>query len=414
MQSSGGATKNASESKCDPSMNDDKTQELIETVQIEIRLLKEQIQEKQNAQRQKKLATKYHQVKFFERQKLTRMERKIRKKLEEAKQAADFEDVRILTEQLEYVCMNQLYVAFYPNDTKYLALFANGDSGDDSGNDSGNGNDNGNGGAGNQGNANFAIYVKYDSTKQQKITEVKRNILMQIKDGSISHSALAQKSWVNIDVLKKRNFDVSLADFYCGFQVTTTGTTSTVNSSTGSSTMTKKSKKMNMNNENDEKRKKDDRLVESQQLDISNQQLNDDVNVNIDNDQNLDADSDSDDSSTSSDSSSSSSSSSTSSSDSSNSNDSDTSDRNSKPPISQSEKQTNNTIHKSHDVHDDSDDDFLVDEMEHNDVKNAFLSKSSIQNLANEKVTGDKSKGWHTQKQRPGEWKGNKRHKRFP
>ena len=51
--------------------------------------LEEIAEQKKTQQRERKLATKYHSVKFFERQKLTRMLNKMKKRLEDAIAAAD-------------------------------------------------------------------------------------------------------------------------------------------------------------------------------------------------------------------------------------------------------------------------------------------------------------------------------------
>mmetsp|Transcript_15776 Transcript_15776/g.22535 ORF Transcript_15776/g.22535 Transcript_15776/m.22535 type:complete len:368 (-) Transcript_15776:1229-2332(-) len=67
---------------------------------------------------ERKNAIRYHKVKFFERQKLSRMHRKLVRQLEEGDTTVEVD--------LKQVILDQLYVKHYPNDTKYVSLFPNG------------------------------------------------------------------------------------------------------------------------------------------------------------------------------------------------------------------------------------------------------------------------------------------------
>lgn len=76
---------------------------------------------------------RYHQVKFIERQKVTRLEKSVRRELQKLKEEhstdndeARQEKIAKLQAQLNATAMDQLYIAFYPADVKYMSLFTNG------------------------------------------------------------------------------------------------------------------------------------------------------------------------------------------------------------------------------------------------------------------------------------------------
>lgn len=388
----------------------EKTKKLMETVKVEIDTLKHEIQGKEDIEREKRIASKYHQVKFFERKKLTRMEKQIRKKIQEAKQATDFEDINNLTSELEQICMDQLYVAFYPNDQKYVSIFGNG-----------------------------GVRIQDDDIKirKQRI-DIKKNILTQLKNGDISNSLLAKKSWVNCDVLKEKDFDLSLAEISVSLTSTSESTNRnhdeednnnsrnsniTTNSSkkrkiTKETIMDKKDNANDVNSKSDsdsssssssgsdaadnssdeEEDEKVDKMSRMSTSTISTNEIKPEKKIHND------EDNDSKDGSSSSSSSSSDDSSSDSSSDDSS---SDSSDSDSDDEINKQEGQDG----------DESEDDFLIDDIEQNDVKEVFAKASrealTYQDMPNEKRKGDKSRGWKTQKQRRGEWKGDKFQKKF-
>merc|ERR1711976_448175 len=84
----------------------------------------------------------------------------------------------------QHIAMDQLYVAFYPNECKYLSLFGSG--GD-------------------------RIVDVDDKIRQQRI-DIRKQILTKIRNGDIDKAALSKKSWVNVDILKEKEFDLSLAE----------------------------------------------------------------------------------------------------------------------------------------------------------------------------------------------------------
>jgi len=335
---------------------------------------------------------RYHQVKFFERQKLTRMERKAKKKLKEAKEAADFEDATKYTNELMQICMDQLYVAFYPNDKKYVSIFAN--------------------------------QSEDEKIKKRRI-EIKQDILTKIKNNVITKSDLMQKSWVNIDMLRKRDFDLSLAELPSCYQLAMghdycNDTSDKRKSSAAIAAVQNWEQKRKLDVKEDTevhliKRTKHDKTNRNQ--DDHGEDCNDDNRKNRDTSNNNDDQNVDDDSSTSSSSSSSSSSSnSSSSSSSSNSSSSSSSDSDSDSDDNDDDNVAN-TKQDTIQSDEESLDDFLVDDTDQTDVGNIFAKAQrealTSQDMPYEKRKGDKSQGWQTQKQRPGEWKGDKHHKRF-
>jgi hypothetical protein len=115
-----------------------KEESAIDITRSKIKLLEEEITAHEVREREKKNASKYHQVKFIERQKLTRLQKSIKRQLQQAIQAQSTnatndkrqqrqqKQISNLEKQLQSIAMDQLYIAFYPTDLKYMALFTNG------------------------------------------------------------------------------------------------------------------------------------------------------------------------------------------------------------------------------------------------------------------------------------------------
>ena len=74
--------------------------------------------------------SRYHQVKFIERQKLTRLEKTVKRQLgqllEQPNDNQTQQQITQLERQLQSIAMDQLYIAFFPTNMKYMALFTNG------------------------------------------------------------------------------------------------------------------------------------------------------------------------------------------------------------------------------------------------------------------------------------------------
>lgn len=114
-----------------------KNKETIDGVQQSMKQLERDIAAYETSELEKKNATKYHQVKFIERQKLTRLEKSVKRQLQNLKQSNKEENeneqqttkqISNVEHELQSIAMNQLYIAFYPTDMKYMALFTNGNN----------------------------------------------------------------------------------------------------------------------------------------------------------------------------------------------------------------------------------------------------------------------------------------------
>lgn len=83
--------------------------------------LEDELNRREFAQKERKNATRYHKVRFFERQKLTRRIAKLKKEMEKneeneiAQLQANLQEARILLNYVLHFPMSQKYVALYPN-----------------------------------------------------------------------------------------------------------------------------------------------------------------------------------------------------------------------------------------------------------------------------------------------------------
>ena len=368
---------------------------------------------------------RYHHVKFFERQKLTRLERKISKNLEEAKAAADFDDVKKYEGQLERVILDQLYVAFYPNDTKYMSLF-----------------------------------TSHDHKTQTKQMVIRQQIFQRIQRGGhqFIQENTKKKPWVNLSFLvekgildskdydlqssvengkelykekymdkkqidreqelqkelqkdiQKRNANILSLSSQEQSQQTQIETEKT---SGGSSDSDESSDHLNSSSDDDSVDKQKEGLTRhnptktESKHDIAAVKRLDDKNgpssglSKSKSDSSSDSSSGSSSDSSSSDSDSDSDSSSNSSSDS----ESDSSDGNKEDVYTSENKSDSKRNLSDNDDHDDSDDDFLVAKNLDTSPENVFAKAPRVDKKDFFLQKGDKTKGWATQKQRPGEWK---------
>ena len=310
--------------------------------------LEKAMEVRQGQDREKKNASKYHQVKFVERQKLTRLEKKCKRDLDEAKAAADFDDVEKHTKELEKICMDQLYVAHYPNDTKYISLFANG------------------------------VRLQDDEKTAKKREEIRNQIVERIKNREID----TKKSWVNMAVLEAKGFAVDMANTTNeegGKDSTGVKMSAVMKEATAAAAKKKPSTAKNGNNSdsssapssNDGESSSEDDSVEPTKDNSISVELKDIIPTVGESDS---SDSDSSDSSSS---------------------DSDGEDENN--------EEVSRGVVNNDDNDVESEDDFLVDDSGDKDITHVFANaKREIEDYKNK---GDKSKGWKTQNQRPGEFK---------
>lgn len=94
--------------------------EAAEAIKVKIQRLTETKIANVEKEKEKRNATKYHMVKFFERKKLTR---KIRKIDAELKSVTDRKQEKALKIERQRVIEDLAYVMYYPNKLKYVALF---------------------------------------------------------------------------------------------------------------------------------------------------------------------------------------------------------------------------------------------------------------------------------------------------
>lgn len=379
------------------------------------------------------------------------MERKVQKKLQEAKEAADFEDIEKHTSELQEVVLNQLYVAYFPNHLKYISLFPNNSNSVDEG------------ALESEERFGDVNVLREDQEKNiKRRMEIREEILDKIRSKEID----CTKSWVNMKLIKsvlestrtKRTSDSKDTTTTAKRKVNDTNATAkpTVNSKNNkkpkkmdqqvestktSEPMTKKRKgndskvaKLTAEKVKDDKKSTSDSLVlgassdddsdsdatdndaESDNSSIENngnepEKENNDTAHDSDQEEEEEANSDSD-----SDSSSAVSSSSESSSDSDSSSDEGTNAQHEKATTQTSAGkddrhtlQMNNQDERRGESDEESEDDFFVDDDKETDIHEVFANASTDIRTYDEFAKGDKSRGWATQKQRPGEWKGKKR-----
>lgn len=109
--------------------NNQASAESIEGVKQKIAQIEKDIAEYEAKEREKKNAVKYHKVKFYERQKLTRLEKSVKRQLGQLlNDGGDADRAAQLQKQLLCIGLDQLYVAFFPTSMKYMTLFQNGSS----------------------------------------------------------------------------------------------------------------------------------------------------------------------------------------------------------------------------------------------------------------------------------------------
>lgn len=342
-------------------------------VEQRIKDIEKAIEEKEKKEREKKLANKYHSIKFFERQKLTRMERKALKSLNEAKAAADFDDIAKYKSELEEICMDELYVAYFPNDTKYMALFEDG------------------------------VRIVDDERTAKRRERTRKDILEKVKKGEID----CKNSWINTTFL---NLNMECKKTKEGLNM--------IESQGINLKESEFNKRASYINEEDGKKPDKDitakvplkrgignDLISDSSSDSSSESSSEEesketlesTKVNLAHHEQgsyskstatggKNRESDSSDGSES---------------DTSNSIDSDGNDGVNNEQTSVGKNNTHKELQANRQ---ESDDDFLVDGDDGQDILKPFVNNVSNE-LTSHRKSGDKSKGWETQKQRPGQWK---------
>lgn len=103
------------ESNSDP----DKRKELEESIFA----LKKEIADKEGIEKERQHAQQSHGVRFLERQRLFRMEKAVRKLIDDAN---DTNEQASYQQELNRIALDQVYVAHFPHDQKYAPLFRKG------------------------------------------------------------------------------------------------------------------------------------------------------------------------------------------------------------------------------------------------------------------------------------------------
>ena len=366
-------------------------------IEATIAQLEAEIAAKQQTQKERKNAEKYHQVRFFDRQRLARLERTARRSLDEAAAAADVEEAARLRAELDDIVRDKLYVAFFPNDTKYFSLFRGGER------------------------------VVDDASAAEKTQMIWNRIAEEYHGGK-----LTSKSWFNLDEIKEMKSPLAAKN-------SVGSGLSAGKRKRAADTGTKSTKKADIKVASGKKEEDDRDGVVARNVKASKEGENKGNNSSDGDDSSSSSSSSSgDDNSDSeqhetkviakpsekgddveeignSDSDSDSSSSSSSDSDSSSADDSDSdssSSDDSEDEDDGSNKKANQPLRSEPQpttpaaANEESDDDFFADDGDGGDVFEKAAQYST--GYEYEEAKGDKSRGWATQKQRPGQWKKNR------
>lgn len=121
-------------------------------------------------------------MKFIERQKLTRLEKSIKRQITDLKeQSTDSgRDAQIhkLQEQIKSVALDQLYIAFYPADLKYMSLFTNG--------------------------MDRVVDDERGQKRRKEVwTRIRQNLLSDLNQDNCDGKLLDTKTWINLDAAKR-------------------------------------------------------------------------------------------------------------------------------------------------------------------------------------------------------------------
>ncbi|KAG7374366.1 rRNA-processing protein Efg1 [Nitzschia inconspicua] len=107
---------NDKKKKTDEGEKDVVDNDALQTLQQKIDDLKQEIAQKQQSIQEKKNAEKAHGQRFMDRQRLTRQEKQVRKQ----------KDTKEKEQILQRLALDQVYVAHHPMDVKYMPLFKRG------------------------------------------------------------------------------------------------------------------------------------------------------------------------------------------------------------------------------------------------------------------------------------------------
>jgi len=321
----------------------------------------ELIKEKEMKEKEKAITLKYRTVRFYERRKLMRMENTALRGLEEGKKAGNKHTIETKTKELRNITRDMAYVAHFPKGRKYVSLFSS------------------------NGNNDNASRIQ-NEVRDEIIAKLQRKEIEVPRSWSAQEHGSSRVSYTDFEENtedEKNNIKVDKA--------------SNSDSDSDSSSMPSES--------SDDEISEDEKLVKK--VDKSSCGISDGSSSES---------SDSDSSDTSSSSSSMDSDCDDSDSDKLKTSVSDNKCISNKPDKVENTlvkgeitSSTKNESNKQSDNESDSEDSFLVCDNDNNsDEKNSFSNPSIRLVKYDGKNQGDKSKGWSTQNQKPGEW--NRRH----
>ena len=127
-------------------------------------------------------------MKFIERQKLTRLEKSIKRQITELQeQSTDSEkdeQIEKLQEQIKVIALDQLYIAFFPADLKYMSLFTNG--------------------------MDRVVDDERGQKRRKEIwARIRQNLLSDLNQDNRDEKLLDTKTWVNLDAAKRALLEMS-------------------------------------------------------------------------------------------------------------------------------------------------------------------------------------------------------------
>ena len=190
-------------------------------------------------------------MKFIERQKLTRLEKSVSRQLNELQGSNSEEQTAALQRQLQSIAMDQLYIAFYPSNVKYMALFTNG-------------------------NERVVDDERGKKRRRDVWNQIRRGLLSDLKADGSSAADVAEEKRLRLDSKKWVNFEAAKAallsmpeDTYPNADVVSTGGPATVKTSKSKrQKSTKKSDKVDTKaGKQESKASGDSRFALSKELD---------------------------------------------------------------------------------------------------------------------------------------------------
>ena len=110
----------------------DITAEARATNEKKLKQLQQQQLNRIRVDKEKKISKQYHGIKFFEKKKLLRKQRRVQKRIQEVSKAGSEKEQYALQAELKQIENQIIYVTHFPKGKKYVALFPNKNKDDES------------------------------------------------------------------------------------------------------------------------------------------------------------------------------------------------------------------------------------------------------------------------------------------